>query len=380
MFEKYLYDIIALLIISTVIIIFFLTRKFKTKDVHHLDKVVTPVYDEYDTQDEIVEIKQEEKIQSIKETQTIEKKDVQEPLILRGEEEGSFVNLKENQYEKPQQVKQTPKKFRQKIKVPEHGKIYKNNFKEFAGVKILIAEDNIINQKVLNGLLSDSGIDITMAEDGQVALDILAKNSDFDIVLMDAHMPRVDGFEATRQIRANENYEHIVVVALSGDTAADDIKKMTESGMQEHLEKPLKMDALYDVLYAYTKSDSTSKDSEFIEVIMTKELNGDQGLSICGGDDEFYREILNEFTLNYANSSKVISELLQNKDIKKADAILLDFIGVTANIGAQNIREIALELKESIKDIEENSYQTILDEYELHLKILLQDIKDYQSL
>ncbi|MCD4667891.1 MAG: response regulator, partial [Sulfurimonas sp.] len=298
------------------------------------------------------------------------------------EEEGSFGNIdnKKTKIDAGKIKKENPKQYRQKCKVPEHGKISKDNFKEFAGVKILIAEDNLINQKVLNGLLCDSGIEITMADDGQIALDILEKNNDFNIILMDAHMPRVDGFEATRIIRANPNYEHIVVVALSGDTAADDVRKMMESGMQEHLEKPLKVDALYDILYAYTKTDNKTQNSEFIEVIMTKELNGDKGLAVCSGDEEFYIDILNEFVKNYTNSPSQLNKLLENNNIKDADAVLLDIIGVCANIGADNIKNIAQDLKESIKNSQKKDFILLLDKYRNHLKILLKDIEDYKNL
>ena len=297
------------------------------------------------------------------------------PYVLSGEEEGSFGHIETNPFEenKEEIAKEV---YRQKGFVPEHGKISKENFKEFAGIKVLVAEDNLINQKVIRGLLGDTGIEITMADDGQEALDILKSNSDFNFVLMDAHMPRVDGFQATREIRSNPKYEHILVVALSGDTAPDDIKKMIAAGMEEQLEKPLRMDPLYDIFYAYTKGDK-EEESEFIEVVMTKELNGDQGLSVCGGDDEFYKHILEEFIKNYSDSPQKIQSLLDSNHITLADAMLLDFIGITANIGADNIRTIALELKEAIKDTEERSYITLLDEYETHLRILLRDIKEY---
>jgi len=96
--------------------------------------------------------------------------------------------------------------------------ITKDNFKEFEGLRLLIAEDNLINQKVIVGLLKDSGINIKIANDGQECLDILAEDPNYPIILMDAHMPRIDGLEATRQIRANPAYDHITVMALSGDT------------------------------------------------------------------------------------------------------------------------------------------------------------------
>lgn len=358
--EAYIYSIVLIVLLS-ILIIFVLMRKSKKKDSAKIKSV------------------------DVKPTQMktkLQKVDSNINFVLNGEEEGSFgsIDNTKTKIDTDEPKKENPKKYRQKCEVPEHGKISKDNFKEFAGVKILIAEDNLINQKVLNGLLCDSGIEITMADDGQIALDILEKNSDFNIILMDAHMPRVDGFEATRIIRANPNYEHIVVIALSGDTAADDVRKMMESGMQEHLEKPLKVEALYEILYAYTKTDTKTKNSEFIEVIMTKELNGNKGLAVCSGDEEFYIDILDEFVKDYTDSPAKLNKLLENGNIKDADALLLDIIGVCANIGANNIKNIAQDLKESIKNTQERSFILLLDRYKQHLKILLQDIEDYKNL
>ncbi|MEN8303657.1 MAG: response regulator, partial [Campylobacterota bacterium] len=206
------------------------------------------------------------------------------------------------------------------------------------------------------------------------------KDSDFLLVLMDAHMPRVDGFEATRQIRANPDYDHILVVALSGDTAADDIKKMTEAGMSEHLEKPLRMEALYDIMYAYTGTDSKTKedDDEYITIYMTKELDGDQGLDVCGGDEEFYHEILNEFVATYENSTQELGDLLRSGDLKAADRLLLDLVGLTANIGAKNLNDISQIIKASLNDTTEKSYLTLVDQYKTSLDNLIKDIKEYK--
>ena len=218
-----------------------------------------------------------------------------------------------------------------------------------------------------------------MANDGQEALNILEEDSDFLMVLMDAHMPVMDGFEATRAIRANPNYDHILVVALSGDTAADDIRKMQEAGMAEQLEKPLKIDALYDILYAYSGQEkSLQQDDNIIEVINTKELDGEKGLSICGGDENFYSEILDEFVQNYADSSQRIEKLLHNGELEHVDRILLDIIGITANIGADPLHKIAQDFKVALHDTNEKSYLTIMEQYNIHLKQLLFDIKEYK--
>ena len=265
----------------------------------------------------------------------------------------------------------------QKRPVPEHGNITKQNFSEFAGERILVAEDNHINQKVLLGLLGGSGIELVMANDGQEALDILESDTNFLMILMDAHMPRIDGFQATRIIRANPKYDHIVVVALSGDTASDDIQKMKNAGMSEQLAKPLRMESLYKMIYAYT-AEKTLK-GEDIEAVVNKSFDTDKGLETCGGDENFYREILAEFITDYGSSSDKLGELLRAKNIQAADEYLLDIIGVSANIGANLLGRIASNMKHALSDTHEQSYFSLFDQYKVHLDRLMQDIREYLS-
>jgi len=368
MIHEYLYEIIATILILTIIAIYIIikTKKHSTPETTHEevqeDESISTdehehdiVVDEFDTTDD--EVVDEELQES-------------EDEELIGSEEGDFGV-------EPEEVTAPVTHTITKHDVPAHPKITKQNFSEFSGRRILVAEDNLINQKVLTGLLAGSGIEVVIANDGQEALDILEKDDDFLMILMDAHMPHVDGFEATRAIRKEEKYNHILIVALSGDTAPDDIKKMTEAGMSEHLEKPLRMESLYDIFYAYTGDESAQKSGDFVEVIMTKELNGDKGLEVCGGDEGFYREILTEFINTYENSTQKLGELLQNDELAKADKLLLDIIGLTANIGADQLNSIAVDIKNSLSDTEEKSYLTLADQYKTHLENLIEDIKEY---
>lgn len=286
------------------------------------------------------------------------------PTLLDGKEEGDFGVTESDISEKEEGVR---KKFVKKD-VPPHEKITKDNFKEFAGKRILLAEDNIINQKVILGLLADSGIEVVVANDGAEALDILEKDDDFTLILMDAHMPRIDGFEATRAIRANPKYDHIVVVALSGDTAADDIKKMTEAGMSEQLEKPLKLDALYDVLYAYS-------DNQNSKAFSYTELDTEEGLEISGYDTDFYHEILKEFLQSYENAAIPVAKAINEGNYSHADKLLLDIIGVSANIGATKLTKTAMNLKSSIQNKAVDSQLYL--EFKEDLKNLTQEIKNY---
>ncbi len=267
-----------------------------------------------------------------------------------------------------------PKSKTRPVEVPPHGKIVKEDFKEFAGLKILVAEDNLINQKVIDGLLNESGIEVTFANDGLETLSYLNNQKDFDIVLMDAHMPNMDGFEATRKIREHPEYEALPIIALSGDIASDDIRKMYESGMDAHLEKPLKMDALYDILYAFTKKEQPKESKQ-----ENMQLNSAMGIEISGGDESFYKEILKEFLNDYEHANDTIKRLLEEGKMKEADALLLDIIGITANIGADSVNSDAIEFKKALQNIKSGAYKEAFKKFYLSYKKLIAEIKHYLS-
>ncbi len=266
-------------------------------------------------------------------------------------------------------------------------KIVKADFLDFSGHRLLIAEDNLINQKVINGVLNESGIDVVMADDGQFVMDILEEDSDFEIILMDAHMPRVDGFEATRMIRANPAYNHIAVVALSGDTAADDIRHMREAGMEEHLEKPLKMDALYDVMSMYYTMQEPQEEEE-IERVQVEELEIDVdindlpsldyqlGLEICGNDEAMYKELLKEFFVGYKDSSKKLRDVLVNKEYAEAQALLIDVKGTASNLGAKQFIQITDHFLKELSEGNVAAYGGLFKDYQNYLLILLKSIQN----
>ncbi len=265
-------------------------------------------------------------------------------------------------------------------------KIVKADFNDFSGQRLLIAEDNLINQKVINGVLNESGIEVVMADDGQFVMDILEKDSNFEIILMDAHMPRVDGFEATRLVRENPAYNHIAVVALSGDTAVDDIRKMREAGMEEHLEKPLKMDALYDVMSMYYSMPEAEAQTEIeradvedleidVDIDDLPSLDYPLGLSICGNDEEMYKELLKEFFLGYKDSSKRLRDILVAKDYKAAQDLLIDVKGTASNLGAKQFIQITDHFLEALSEGKVPAYGGLFKDYQNYLLILLKNIQ-----
>ncbi|RBO84605.1 ATP-binding protein [Marinomonas aquiplantarum] len=123
-------------------------------------------------------------------------------------------------------------------------------------VKVLLAEDNLTNQIVARGLLNLYGVEVVIAEDGERAVS-LAKQTKFDLVLMDCQMPVMDGYEATRHIRLFDGAEtpaNVPIIALSANAMKGDQDECFAAGMDDHIAKPVSQDKLVEVLTKWLKS------------------------------------------------------------------------------------------------------------------------------
>ena len=122
---------------------------------------------------------------------------------------------------------------------------------EFAGKKMLLAEDIEINRDIIISLLSDTGLDIDCAENGQEALEMV-QSARYDIVFMDVQMPKMDGYEATRAIRALPGMQSsLPIIAMTANAFKSDIEDSLAAGMDEHLRKPIDFDKVLKVLRKY---------------------------------------------------------------------------------------------------------------------------------
>jgi CheY-like chemotaxis protein len=129
------------------------------------------------------------------------------------------------------------------------GAVAPERVKRLQGLRVLVVEDNKINQMVARGLLSKEGADITMADNGQLGVQaVAAAQPPFDAVLMDVQMPVMDGYAATRAIRQELGLTALPIIAMTANAMASDRAACLEAGMNDHVGKPFELDHLVATL------------------------------------------------------------------------------------------------------------------------------------
>ena len=130
---------------------------------------------------------------------------------------------------------------------------------ELRGRRVLVAEDNEINQLILTSLLEGVGIEVTLAANGREALRLLEEQPDppkFDLVLMDIQMPEMDGLTAAAHIRANPRFSRLPILAMTAHAMQSDREKSLAAGMNGHVTKPVDPPVLYAEMARWLRPDA----------------------------------------------------------------------------------------------------------------------------
>ncbi len=256
-----------------------------------------------------------------------------------------------------------------------------NAFSEFRDTNVLLVEDNLINQKVLTGVLSKSGMNITVANHGQEALDILDAGQNFDIIFMDINMPVMDGYTASIKIRENQNYDNIPIVALTALTSPSEVENMFSCGMNGYLAKPLKKEKLFTVFIIFMEDRKKDRrfenrnDEEIIERL--DGLNITIGISQSSSSEIFYKEILSEFQDAYGDSAKVFKKLVEDFRYEQLKMLCVDVKGLSGSIGAEDMNTLTTEILQRIMFKKYELIPTFIEQYEVELKRINKSINLY---
>ncbi len=286
----------------------------------------------------------------------------------------SLYETKENFSDVDKKIVESKKAKIYKATISEAKNIKQHNFSDFSGKKILIVEDNIINQKVLTNILHLSGTEITIANNGQEAVNLVtrAKAKEFDLVLMDINMPVMDGFAATQAIRDEKKFDKLPIVAFTALVLDSEIQKMFNSGMNAYLDKPVKLGRLYTALAMFLLDDTNKHNEENISnVIDNYDLPGlyvDEGIAHSNNSEALYLEILKEFIDAYGQSHEVFKNLVNEHRYEQLKMLCLDMSGLSGTIGAKDMN---VKIDEIQKLLLYNNYNLLHSYIDVYRKELL---------
>ena len=256
-----------------------------------------------------------------------------------------------------------------------------NSFVKFQNQKILLVEDNVINQKVFVGVLGKSNMQISIAKHGKEALSMLSMNNDYDIIFMDINMPVMDGYVASIKIRENSNYDHIPIIALSALTSSDEVSRMFTSGMNGYMAKPLQKEKLYTVFSIFLTNaqdiDHKELQEESSNILQLDGLNTTVGIAKSSSSEIFYKEILIEFKDAYGESDKLFEKLLHDYRYEQLRILCIDLQGLTGTIGAENLHLIVTEMLKKLLWKKYDYIPEVVKKYTIELKIINDSINKY---
>ncbi len=241
------------------------------------------------------------------------------------------------------------------------------NLNTIKGSSILLVEDNEFNQQIACELLAEAGFKVDVAENGRKSIEMLDKRP-YDIVLMDMQMPVMDGTTATRELRKDERFKDLPIVAMTANVMEADIEKCREAGMWDHIGKPIDPDELFGKLLKWVKprrieaTQTTTatplKETEKEEPKPAKQddlpeiqgLDINLGLKRVMGKKTFYLDMLRKYIDNQGQAPMLIRQSLDEDDYGTAERLAHTAKGVSGNIGATQVQEIAAALEKAIRE------------------------------
>lgn len=223
------------------------------------------------------------------------------------------------------------------------------------GASILIVEDNEFNQEVIMGLLAERGFEISMANNGKDAIAMVTQGN-YDMVLMDMHMPVMDGVTATIKIRKDERFKSLPIISMTANAMVQDQAKCVAAGMNDHVVKPIYPDDLFRILLKWIKPthdaelpanqiiSEQSDDLPHIDGLNTKSV-----LMRLAGRKSLYLNMLHNYAPNQETMPAELRAALKANNRKMAERLAHTMQGVNGNIGATRLQSMASELEKMIK-------------------------------
>ena len=224
------------------------------------------------------------------------------------------------------------------------------HLQQLRGARVLLVEDNDMNQELALELLRQAGIEAIVAGNGQEALDIVSRDSRFDGVLMDCQMPVMDGYEATRQLRSLPQFQHLPIIAMTANAMAGDREKVLAVGMVDHIAKPLRVDDMFACMARWIKPAAVApheaapvrqKSPAQAALGPIPGVDTQQGLSITRQDVALYKRLLARFAAGQGGFAQMFAQARIDPDASAATRCAHTLRGSAGNIGAREVAAAA---------------------------------------
>jgi len=247
-----------------------------------------------------------------------------------------------------------------------------------SSLKILLVEDNTVNQKVTLKQLNSLGFKADLATNGQEAIEAIAQ-IDYDIVLMDCQMPILDGYKATRLIRQMEQerltQHQTVIIAVTANALQEDQERAIAAGMDDYLSKPVRKDVLAAMLDRWGKAILTNSaalqsqpalpDAE--RDALSTQLNWKHLHQISDGNREFELELLQIFVEDSQTHLEALKRAIANQEVWQAEQAAHHIKGASANVGAKIMQSAAEQLEQQARQNQIQAPEGFLTEIEQSL-------------
>lgn len=251
-------------------------------------------------------------------------------------------------------------------------------FTYFKGARLLIVEDNLINQKIIVSVLKKSGMEIDIANNGQEALDLLfIEQKSYDIILMDISMPVMDGLIATKRIREKSEFDRVPIVTFTAFAMGTEIEEMFEAGCNAYLTKPLNIKKLYNVFNVFLSQ--TNREVSLQKEIEIEGLDIEIGINNADESEVLYKETLKEFVLVYQDMVELMPKWLKEKRYERVKLACTEIQGMLSAIGAYEMKELVDEMQKNFLYSNEEFLDRYILLYPEKLNNLIDTIHHYTS-
>ena len=231
---------------------------------------------------------------------------------------------------------------------------------EAMSVRLLLAEDNVVNQEVALEMLTDAGFEVDVATHGAQAV-AMAGSTRYDLILMDVQMPGMDGLQATEKIRALPGYQSTPILAMTANAFEEDRERCIRAGMNAHIAKPVDGATLVCTVSAWLpaakrpvranpiKLDSDEDKALRAHIAAIPGLDLDKGLRFAGGRVDRYASRLLTYARSHSEAAEALRRHCSTANFEEAEQLAHSLRGAAAFIGAEQLKTLAGDLESSLR-------------------------------